>query len=428
VTRSDERKPAVSPIRARYDVLVAGGGPAGATAATLVAAHGHDVLLVERSATPQFKVGESLMPATYWSLQRLGVLDEVRARAFPKKWSVQFFDHRGAGSKPFYFHEFRPEESSQTWQVLRSEFDQLLLDNAARKGVDVRRGVAVSEALFDGGRAVGARLRLDDGSETEVASRVLVDATGQSALVARRLGLREFEPNLRNVAYYTHFVGARLDEGIDAGATLIFRTADRKAWFWFIPLPDGVASVGVVGPVEHLVEGRAADPQAVFAEELGRCERLAERLATACPTMPMKAIRDFSYFSREVAGDGWVLVGDAYGFIDPIYSSGVFLALKSGEMAADAIAAALAAGAPTAESLGSFGPELRRGTEALRQLVYAYYDPRFSFASFLERHPQHRRDLTEMLVGNVYRMPLDDFVAALAEERRRVSRPARAAP
>lgn len=412
------------PLQEQYDVLVAGGGPAGATVSTLVATEGHDVLLVERSATPQFKVGESLMPATYWSFQRLGVLDKVRATAFPKKWSVQFFNHDGRSSKPFYFHEFSSEESSQTWQVLRSEFDQLLLDNAAEKGVEVRRGVSVQEVLFDGERVIGARVKLPNGSEKKVRSRVLVDATGQSAMLSRRLGTQEFEPKLKNVAYFTHFEGATFDDGIDAGATLIFRTADRNAWFWFIPQPGGIASVGVVGPVGHLVEGRGADPQQIFGEELAQCERLQERLTEARPTMPMKAIRDFSYFSRDLAGDGWVLVGDAFGFIDPIYSSGVFLAMKSGEMAADSIVEALADDAPTAENLGKFGPELRRGAEALKELVYAYYDRDFSFAGFLRRHPQYRRDLTEMLVGNVYRMPLDGFVQALTEERRRSSVPA----
>lgn len=406
-------------FESKVDVLVAGGGPAGAATAALVAERGHDVLLVERAAEPQFKVGESLMPATYWSLTRLGVLEQVRATAFPKKWSVQFFNHKGEGSRPFYFHELRDEESSQTWQVLRSEFDQMLLDNAVAKGAVVRRGVSVREVLFDGDRAVGARLRLPDGSERTVESRVVVDASGQSALIASRLGLRDFEPCLRNVSYFTHYDDARLDEGIDAGATLIFRTADRNAWFWFIPLPNGRASVGVVGSVGALVDGRGKDPQAIFDEELAKCPRLEERLVGATQAMPMKAIRDFSYHSRRVAGDGWVLVGDAYGFIDPIYSSGVFLALKSGEMAADAIVDALAENDPSAQRLGAFEPELRRGIEALRQLVYAYYDPNFSFASFLDNHPEHRANLTEMLVGNVYRMPVEGFMRALAAERER---------
>jgi flavin-dependent dehydrogenase len=404
-------------IEQSYDVIVAGGGPAGSTVSALLAEAGHSVLLVERSRTPQFKVGESLMPATYWTFERLGVLATMKRSAFPTKWSVQFFNHRGHGSKPFYFHEFSDEESSQTWQVLRSDFDQMLLDNAADKGVAVRRGVAVNDVRFADDRAIGAELRLADGSNRNVESKVVVDATGQSALLAQRLGLRDFEPTLRNISYYTHFAGAHFDHGIDSGATLILRTSDRKAWFWFIPLPQGMASVGVVGGVDNLVAGRPADPEIVFREELAKCPRLEERLAGAKQAMPMMAIRDFSYHAREVAGNGWVLVGDAFGFIDPIYSSGVFLALKSAEMAADSIHDALAAGRPSAANLGAFRAELERGISALRELVYAYYDPDFSVATFLQRYPRFRRDLTEMLVGNVFRMPLDDFVATLKAER-----------
>ncbi len=289
----------------------------------------------------------------------------------------------------------------------------MLLDNAAEQGVDVRFGVGLREVLFDGERAVGARLEPAAGEPIEVASRVLVDATGQSAFLARRLGLLDTEPCLRNASFFSHYTGAIRDSGIDEGATLILHTDNRKAWFWFIPLPGDVVSVGVVGPVDYLVRGRDGDPETVFAEELERCPALAPRLAPARRVMPVRAIRDFSYKSRRLAGDGWVLAGDAFGFIDPIYSTGVFLALKSGEMAADAIHDALAAGDPSAERLGRFEPELRAGMEALRKLVYAFYDPRFSFAEFLRRHPGCRRQLVSMLVGNVYRDPIDELLAAL---------------
>ncbi len=400
-------------ISQRYDVVVAGGGPAGATAATLLAQHGHRVLLAERAKRPRFKVGESLMPATWWVFERLGVLDRMRESAFPAKHSVQFFTPSGRTTAPFYFHEFDPHESSQTWQVRRSEFDRMLLDNAAEHGVDVLFGTRLREVLFEGERAVGVELEPAGGGRREVASRVVVDATGQSAFLARRLGLVETEPCLRNASLFTHYAGARRDEGIDAGATLILHTGDRRAWFWFIPLPDDVVSVGVVGPVDYLVRGREGDPRTVFEQELERCPPLGERLAGARRVMPVKAIRDFSYKSRRLAGDGWVLAGDAFGFIDPIYSTGVFLALKSGEMAADAIHDALAADDPSAARLGRFEPELRAGMEALRKLVYAFYDPEFSFSEFLGRHPDCRRQLVSMLVGNVYRDPIDGVLAAL---------------
>jgi len=400
---------------ARYDVVVAGGGPAGATAATLLAQHGHRVLLVERTARPQFKLGESLMPATYWTFERLGMLDKMRASHFPQKHSVQFVSSSGRSSQPFYFAENDPHESSQTWQVLREEFDQMLLDNAAEQGVEVRRGVSAKEGLFDGERAVGARLQHVGEEPVEVACRVLVDATGQSTLLARRLKLRRLDPAFRNASFYTHFEGARRDSGIDGGATIIFQTAGKRSWFWFIPLPGDRVSVGVVGSVEHLIRDRAADPRQTFEEELDRCPALAERIAEARQAMPIQAIRDFSYHASSLAGPGWVLVGDAAGFIDPIYSTGVFLALKSGEMAADAIHQGLAGDDLSAATLGAFAPGLKTGMEALRTLVLAFYQPDFSFARFLEKRPECRTDLINMLVGNVFTHPVERMIDALSD-------------
>jgi flavin-dependent dehydrogenase len=398
-----------------YDAVVAGGGPAGATAAALIADTGLDVLLVERSSQAQFKVGESLMPATYDVLARLGVLQAMQESDYPQKWSVQFYGRDGKPSRPFYFQEFDPAPSSQTWQVLRSTFDQMLVDNAARKGAEILRGAAVTAPLLDGETVVGGRIRLAGGDEADIRCRVLVDATGQSSLLARRFDLRLVEPSLRNVAYFTHCAGARFDTGIDAGATIIFNTVGGGSWFWFIPLPGDRVSVGVVGDVGRLVTGRARDPEQVFEEELIRCPALAERLAGARRLMPIQAVRDFSYTTSRGAGEGWLLAGDAFGFIDPIYSTGVFLALQSGAQAADAVIAALAVGEPSAERLGAHLPELRRGVEALRRLVYAFYDEDFSFGRFLERYPDCRESLVHMLMGNVFTHPMEGLLAALEE-------------
>ena len=404
-----------TPRLREYEAVIAGGGPAGATAATLLAQRGHRVLLAERTAHPQFKLGESLMPATYWTFERLGMLDKMKQSHFPKKMSVQFVTASGRESKPFYFFENDSHESSQTWQVLRSEFDQMLLDNAAEHGVEVCRGLSLKEGIFDGDRAVGARVQRLGGEPIELSSKVLVDATGQSALLARRKGIRELEPALKNAAIYTHYEGARRDEGIDEGATIIYQTECKKSWFWFIPLPGERVSVGVVGSIDHLIRERSADPRQTFEEELDRCPLLAERLTEAQQAMPVGVIRDFSYRTAEQAGDGWVLVGDAGGFIDPVYSTGVFLALKSGEMAADAIHEAIEAGDLSGERLGCFADEYRAGVEALRTLVYAFYRPDFSFARFLERYPECRGELVDMLVGNVYDKPVDRIQRALRE-------------
>ncbi len=400
-----------------WDAVVIGGGPAGATAATLVALRGRSVLLLEKAPGPQLKVGESLMPATYWTLERLGMLERMRASDFPRKYSVQFYTRGGRASAPFYFFETDPEESSQTWQVLRSDFDRLLLENAAEKGVEVRFGSAVEAVRFERGeegeepRAVGVRAAIDGGEVRDVDARVVIDASGQRALISRSMGLKEDDPRLRHAAYWSHFKGARRDPGIDEGATLVLRTESPRNWFWFIPLPGERTSIGVVGPVEDLVDG--GDPEAVFARELARCPALAERMAGAEMLMPVRVARDYSYLSSRVGGNGWVLAGDAFGFLDPLYSSGVFLALESGAMAADAVIDALDAGDLSAARLNAHGERYADGIRAIRRLVYAFYDPEFSFGRFLERFPDQRPGIVDLLTGNVFRKPYEETLAAL---------------
>ncbi len=410
-----------APRAEEYDVIVAGGGPAGSTVAALVARQGYRVLLVERSAKFGFKVGESLMPATYWTFERLGVLDKMKASRFVNKQSVQFFSGRGKGTAPFYFTEFDRHESSHTWQVVRREFDQMLLDNAAEHGVEVCRGVNMVEVLFDGdpqegGSVRGVLIAGASGARREIGCRVMVDATGQKTTLADRFGIKREEPNLRNASIYTHYRGAHRDAGIDEGATVILHTQSERSWFWYIPLPDDTVSVGVVGPIDYLVRDREGDAEAIFGEEMAICPAVAERVAGARQVMPVRAARDFSYRATRVAGNGWALVGDAFGFLDPIYSTGVFLALKSAEMAADSIGASLAVGDFSAASLGRHGERFIAGMEAMRRLIYAYYDPEFSFGRFLKAYPHLRKDLIHMLVGNIYREPVDEFLAVLGRE------------
>ncbi len=400
----------------QHDVIVIGGGPAGAATATLVARQGRRVLLLERERFPRFRIGESLMPATYWSLERLGVIDKMRGSAFPRKHSVQFYLKDGRPTRPFYFSETDAHESSITWQVERADFDRMLLDHAAESGVDVRQEVAVREVLFDGDRATGVRAEFPGRMQQELVARVIVDATGQSALLSRHLGLKKIDPNLKNAAMFARYRGARRDAGIDAGATVIMHTRNEDSWFWVIPLPDEVTSIGVVGSLEYLVRTRAADPERVFAEEIALCPALGARIAGAERISPVRVQRDFSYVSRRLAGDGWILTGDAFGFLDPIYSSGVFLALKSAEFAADAIDGAFRSNDFSAAALGRFGPRFIAGMEALRRVVYAYYSRDFSFARFLKHHPACKDDVIHLLTGNVYRHPVNGLLEALDRE------------
>jgi flavin-dependent dehydrogenase len=399
-----------------YDVIVMGGGPAGAVTAALVSRAGYRTLLLERNSEPTFKVGESLMPATYWTFERLGILDEMRESAFPVKGSVQFYSSDGRAATPFYFDEHDPHESSQTWQVLRSQFDDMLLKRATKDGTEVRRGVTVKEVLFEDDQAVGVRVISREGEPEVLASRVVVDATGQRALLARQLNILENEPCLQHASFYTHFSGARKDSGKDAGATLILHTESRRSWFWFIPLPGDRVSIGVVGGVDYLIRDRQGTPQAVFDAELAQCPALMARLDNAEQLLPVQVIKDYSYKLDRLAGNGWVAAGDAGGFIDPIYSTGVFVALKSGEMVADAICAGLEKDDVSAARLGVFEPELREAMRAMSQLVFAFYTPSFSFAKFLKAHPDCQGQLVDLLMGNVFRRPVDGLLAALNEE------------
>lgn len=196
---------------------------------------------------------------------------------------------------------------------------------------------------------------------------------------------------------------------------MILHTANRDSWFWYIPLPDDVVSVGVVGAISYLVQGRGAAAQTIFDQELAQCRPLQERLQRAEQLFPVKTTKDFSYRASRIAGEGWVLVGDAFCFLDPMYSSGVYLALKSGEMTADAIAGAFANGDFSAAQLGGFGPVLVRGMEAVRKMVYAFYAKDFSFAQFLKRHPECKQGVIDVLSGNLFSERVDPIFGPMSE-------------
>lgn len=386
------------------DAVVIGGGPAGATTATLLAQRGCSVRLYERDAYPRFHIGESLIPETYWVLKRLNMLDKMKASGFVKKYSVQFVSANGRISAPFYFEDNKPGERSQTWQVVRSQFDAMMLDNARQHGVDVIQPGRVLEVIFDGDRAVGVKVQTADGGAEEVRAKVVVDASGQSSMIMNRLKLRLWDPVLNKGAIWTYWRGAYRDTGKDEGATIVIQTPNKKGWWWYIPQHDNIVSIGVVGPFDYLFKGRGPHEQ-VFNEEKDACPEVTKRLSTGERATGYYATKDYSYRATKVAGDGWVLVGDAFGFLDPLYSSGVMLALKSGEMAADAIADGLAKGDTSAAQLGNWGPLLNKGIDRMRRLVCEYYDG-FNFGRFVKEYPHLRGKITDLLIGDLF----DDHV------------------
>ena len=382
------------------DVVVIGGGPAGTTVSTLIAQQGYRVQLLEREHFPRFHIGESLIPETYWVLQRLGMLEKLKKSHFVKKYSVQFVNANGKQSAPFYFWDNKPHECSQTWQVVRSEFDLMMLNNAREHGVEAHEGVRVRDVLMEGQRAAGVKIQLEDGSEREVRARVIVDASGQSGLLQNKFKLRVWDPLLNKGAIWTYWQGAYRDTGRDEGATLVLQTSDRQGWFWYIPQHDNRVSVGVVAPFDYLFKGRGSHEQ-TYQEEVERCPAVKERVASGRRETGYFATKDYSYRAKEVSGDGWVLIGDAFGFLDPLYSSGVLLALKSGELAADAIVEGFKLGDVSAEQLGKWGPGFNQGVDRMRRLVCEYYDG-FSFGQFVRTYPHLRGTITDLLIGDLF--------------------------
>ena len=400
------------------DVIVIGGGPSGTTAATLLAQRGLRVVLLERDHFPRFHIGESLIPQTYGVLERLKMLPKMKASHFIKKYSVQFVSERGRLSEPFYFCDHRPHESSQTWQVRRSEFDLLMLNNAREQGVEVHEGARVLDVLFEGDQAVGVLVQREgEPQPVEIRAKVIVDGSGQQSLIMSKLGLREWDPVLKKAAVWTYWKGAFRDTGHDEGATVVIQVQGRQGWFWYIPLHDDIVSVGVVASHEYLFRDRESkDFEKVYFEEVAKCPGVQPRIAGATRCDVFRAEKEYSYRASKAAGNGWVLVGDAFGFLDPLYSSGVLLALKSGQMAADAVADGIESGDTSAAQLGRWEPEYVAGMDRMRRLVCEFYDG-FSFGRFVKRHPHLKGFVTDVLIGDIFKDDVDVLWPLMDEMR-----------
>jgi flavin-dependent dehydrogenase len=384
----------------QFDVIVVGGGPAGSSSAALLAEQGHRVLLIEREKFPRYHIGESLLPFTFHPLQRLGLIEEMRQSAFVKKYSVQFISPSGKASQPFYFFNRYDRDVAQTWQVLRSEFDLLLLNNARRKGATILEQTSVLKFLWQDSRVIGVEARTPDGVTRNFLAPLTFDCTGRDALSATQANWRVRDPMLNKVAVWTYYQGAKRDEGIDAGATTVAFVPD-KGWFWYIPQHRGMISVGVVAEGKYLARDGVRLPADMFKREVEQNLWIKDHLAVGQQVGEYFITSEFSYRSRHGAADGLVLLGDAFGFLDPVFSSGVMLALKSGVLAADAAHAALIARDFSAERFQEYTRIMQQGIENMRKLVYAFYDTNFSFRQLTDKYPDSADEITDCLSGDV---------------------------
>ncbi len=384
-----------------YDVLIIGAGPAGSSASALLAEKGHRVLVLEREKFPRYHIGESLLPFTYQPLQRLGLIGKMKKSAFVKKYSVQFVSPSGRASLPFYFFDRYDRESvAQTWQVLRSEFDQMLLDNTREKGAEVKEETVVKELIKENGRVVGARAQTKNGEITEYRATITLDCTGKEAFSAVRNNWRIKDPYLNKIAVWTYYKGATRDAGIDEGATTVAYVPE-KGWFWYIPQHNDMISVGVVAEGKYLTRDGVKSPEDIFKREIEQNQWIKQHLAAGQSTGSYYLTSEYSHHAKHCAMDGLLLVGDAFAFLDPVFSSGVMLALKSGVLSADAVHEAIVARDFSPERFSNYATTLRQGVENMRKLVYAFYNPDFSFKKLIDKYPAAAGEITDCLSGDV---------------------------
>ena len=354
-----------------YDVIVVGGGPAGSTTAAFLAKAGRRVLLFEREAFPRFHVGESLLPATLPILDRLGVHATIAERGFQVKYGAAFHDQESGLEHTFYFLKGKPWPS-YSYQVPRAEFDTILLEHATKLGVDVRQPATVEAVAFD---AEGVTATVEShGQRATARGRFLVDASGRAGLLAARVGRRERVPNLGKVALFAHFRGAWRAPAPDEGNIRIY--VFEHGWFWWIPLAGDRTSVGCVMHARTVREW-GGTPEALYAEMIRRCRRVAEGLRGAAQVSQVHTEANFAYRNAPVVGDRFLAVGDAVAFVDPIFSGGVHIAMQSGELAARAIDRALAAGRFEAQGFAAYERRVWRGLRPFFKFIHKYYEPAF---------------------------------------------------
>jgi halogenation protein CepH len=355
-----------------WDAIVIGGGPGGSTFATMAARWGHRVLVLEKEIFPRYHIGESLLPANWRVLDAMGIGDQIRGADFVHKAGGTFIWGQNREPWTIYFGEVKSLPAAR--QVKREEFDKMLLDYAAQNGAEVRQGCSVQEVIFNGKRAVGVRYTDQDGKEQVVKARWVADASGQAKCIARRFNLIEYHPGFRNAAVWSYWENGKRLPGKDAGNILYI--SHEHGWFWYIPLDNkkNLVSVGtIVRPSgRHLLKKKKLHE--FYQEMIAATDAMPEMLAEAKQVAPVRAITDYSYCCSQLAGPGWILIGDAACFVDPILSSGVQLATYHGMFAAITLNTILQQPEWEAEALAYYEQQYKQQYNNFVQLCLNMYD------------------------------------------------------